>query len=1333
MDYMCPKCKSKLYEVENKLICIEDKCSFKCKTEEISKNIIEQYNYTIFDDTIFSKNVFSDFTYILAKMYRQFYDFTKGNNLYGIMFQLKDIFELLLKLPTLLLLENYFVDKKREAKHLEIIGILFSKKLSLGNWKSLAEKCLEIDIDSYLLLLIDKTLKFYKKLEIVTWRNNNIGHGILQHEESIDFQKDLYNKIIELKKYFDENEALYIKIDLRCKSKKNNSKMLGENCSIKNNYDNIVFCDNNIEKNLNLFFRIINNSIFIFDGSHNNKFKYLDYINGTVNNIKNFDLENIRKNIQKENNVNKISEDCIQNNVYIDINEKNFENINLEKKIETPTYLIEWVNQSLNNNKKGLFLLRMESGMGKTVFTKSLDVEYSNNNKIDNCIIKTYYINNYYSYKEGVFKNNIIDKLKTDTVNGRNLKGELPTFINDGDKNKKEIFASILNEFKKIYMEKYGVSNMLLILDGIDEIQFDSADSILDYIPEKEMIDDGIYILLTCRNKDQTAANINKSLEAAKFNNIFEVGTNNIQHINLLKKYIKNQLNISNDLFINAILHYINYKFISLNIFYQLLQSKTFEFKNETIDEEQIIIKFLELQEFNYSEKYYKNIKIILLAIAITRTFLSVEELIYLIDYDDINFKLLTYISDVSCLLMKDRTYRGNALGFSHTSVRNIIIKFYRNDINQFCINLINKISIKDILKDKNHDGIDFILYNSLYMVSKFSLSANYNFFNTKYYKEIEKRFNESNKKIHQIRYYITFIDDAIEKLSIDFSSCSEENFNTYVELSLNKINICMEYFFDYSNNILDELDELHCKIESRYQTSKYITQILVKKVNYFRMIGNIKKSMENIEKFMEMAKENNSIREVNNDILNIQLKLTEGINCKNLGRINDAINILDEVEDKINKFEYPYSLMLKSDADNLRGLCHKHIYDISSDEDDLKLADKLISNAYKLCNQIYEEYNYGGPNRFYILTNMAQIFRRKNKREDALDIYESLEKELLSKQYNGNSFDNILLGMVYNGIGNIYFDLGKEDNTIQSNESIENALQYYLKAETVNDLIEKNNKSLTFTGLLLKNIYNLYNYIKDDSRVSEYLNKLENLQIQLYKKQHGKIDDEISREMIEKDEMTYSIQLVLQQIDILKEKNKYDEIITIANKLMTIIEEKNSSMFLIPLKILDYEIISAKYSILYNEVNKRFYNKQRRYVALQNGSIDFHDKFARDDYSAFEPTHILNKLIDYCNDKIMHEIFQNEFFADNYIKISYIYCEVIKNYDFAEEYANKAINAGYSLEGAYNTKANALYEKGNYKEALSYYRKVININPLNEGARNNIRWTELVLNTQFK
>ena len=34
---------------------------------------------------------------------------------------------------------------------------------------------------------------------------------------------------------------------------------------------------------------------------------------------------------------------------------------------------------------------------------------------------------------------------------------------------------------------------------------------------------------------------------------------------------------------------------------------------------------------------------------------------------------------------------------------------------------------------------------------------------------------------------------------------------------------------------------------------------------------------MENIEKFIEMAKDNNSIREVNNDFLNIQLKLMEG------------------------------------------------------------------------------------------------------------------------------------------------------------------------------------------------------------------------------------------------------------------------------------------------------------------------------------------------------------------------------------------------------------------------------------------------------------------------
>ena len=132
---------------------------------------------------------------------------------------------------------------------------------------------------------------------------------------------------------------------------------------------------------------------------------------------------------------------------------------------------------------------------------------------------------------------------------------------------------------------------------------------------------------------------INQYLDEIKFDNLLDVSTNDTRHINLLKKYINTHLNINDDTFINSILSYINNKFISIKILYQLLQSKTFEFENNVVDEEQIIIKFLKLQESNYSEKFYKTIKQMLYAISISRKLLTIEELIYLIDYEDINFR----------------------------------------------------------------------------------------------------------------------------------------------------------------------------------------------------------------------------------------------------------------------------------------------------------------------------------------------------------------------------------------------------------------------------------------------------------------------------------------------------------------------------------------------------------------------------------------------------------------------------------------------------------------------------------------------------------------------
>lgn len=187
------------------------------------------------------------------------YTFVKKNNLYGVLFQIKDLFELLLKFPVLLILEEYVLNTKREEKDIEILFNLFSQNLSLGHWQSIATSCLNRNFNSYLSELIKETVSLFNQYEIVNWRNQNIGHGLTQQEESFDFLSDLKNKLFILNEHFTKNDILYKKIDIRCVSKKFETHLIGEDIKIKRikNDGFIYLFDNNRKIKLKIFLNCI--------------------------------------------------------------------------------------------------------------------------------------------------------------------------------------------------------------------------------------------------------------------------------------------------------------------------------------------------------------------------------------------------------------------------------------------------------------------------------------------------------------------------------------------------------------------------------------------------------------------------------------------------------------------------------------------------------------------------------------------------------------------------------------------------------------------------------------------------------------------------------------------------------------------------------------------------------------------------------------------------------------------------------------------------------------------------------------------------------------------
>ena len=146
------------------------------------------------------------------------YDYAKLNelmsngNVYGTMLQIKDLYELTMKIPVIMAI--VFMDHTNKEglwQDDNIIIDLIENPLSMGAWYVLASSITEYSdhyyLPSKLVEIIEKTRKLYDKRiaegvpNVAYWRNENIGHGALKFEDSKAYQREVRGLLKNYKKY----------------------------------------------------------------------------------------------------------------------------------------------------------------------------------------------------------------------------------------------------------------------------------------------------------------------------------------------------------------------------------------------------------------------------------------------------------------------------------------------------------------------------------------------------------------------------------------------------------------------------------------------------------------------------------------------------------------------------------------------------------------------------------------------------------------------------------------------------------------------------------------------------------------------------------------------------------------------------------------------------------------------------------------------------------------------------------------------------------------------------------------------------------------------------
>lgn len=145
----------------------------------------------------------------------------QNSQICGALLQVKDLFEVLLKLPVIIAAVT-LLDRDRNQTENRILLALLEKLLSLGDWEAIARQVynqLEFptgteSIEENLKAVLD----LFAKNNIVKWRNEVIGHGALSLNEFDDVGQDLAKLLKVLKSFFSDQDGFYRNLELRVPS-----------------------------------------------------------------------------------------------------------------------------------------------------------------------------------------------------------------------------------------------------------------------------------------------------------------------------------------------------------------------------------------------------------------------------------------------------------------------------------------------------------------------------------------------------------------------------------------------------------------------------------------------------------------------------------------------------------------------------------------------------------------------------------------------------------------------------------------------------------------------------------------------------------------------------------------------------------------------------------------------------------------------------------------------------------------------------------------------------------------------------------------------------------
>ncbi len=582
------------------------------------------------------------FPFCIQHEYRRFYQMISDEQISGAWLELRDLLEVLLKMPVFLGF-SYLIQLETEntPEIEEICRMILRRQLSLGDWQVIAQR-----LQRYRLIrdnlpsvakVLENVLRLYREKNVVSWRNQ-VAHGALPFEEETNFWNDLIEMSKGIDDCMDATIEAYQEMNLGTfyKSRENDSDI------------SEVIIDGEIVW--------LNKCIFdnwFFFSEYNGKCQLvntLNYIDGKRKNVYVPFYQELVRHYQLEMELMDSGRRWTWGEIHAE------QERNQADYYQNNPILIKWLKECMNKEREegknhGIFLLQMDRGMGKTAFASSINQLLCNNNQ--DWFVRVYYCNSLRYNDMGEFPSAVNALMRSNLcANNMYLGDEIaPLTAKSGRKEFASYLKAVLDQ-QRMFNDDENLK-LLLVIDGIDEIYASgNGKNIFDYIPYRDEMKDGVFILLTSRNgetEELTDYTIQK-LKELKANSLCEdeicdFSLKNELHRKtyreMLKKYYNGMISsyqntygerdVDEKLF-GKICQFSNDRFVEFRLYVQLLQ-EDYKYKREIgagFQGKDALNDYFDYMEKVLGKKYYEHVGRLLLIIATAYVKMMPEEYIFL-------------------------------------------------------------------------------------------------------------------------------------------------------------------------------------------------------------------------------------------------------------------------------------------------------------------------------------------------------------------------------------------------------------------------------------------------------------------------------------------------------------------------------------------------------------------------------------------------------------------------------------------------------------------------------------------------------------------------------